>query len=294
MVDLIFGGVAREAYYRAREIQRGLVCRVPTLLTPGTANAKTAKSAGEAETAILHLAPYTLAYPRRNVCPHSTPGCRAGCLNTAGRGQIRGAVFQRAEPPECRLMRLLQHPIHRARIARTRFFWDLRETFLICLAGEIEKTRRRAVRRNVPAAVRLNGTADLPWERFPLPGAESIFHAFPTVQFWDYTKSYRRAVAFAGDPAWPQNYHLTFSYSEKTTPRDLVQMIDKRVSVAVVFAGDLPEFWDSVRVIDGDASDLRWRDPRGCIVGLRAKGKAKNDRSGFVIQDPYASIWERG
>ena len=38
-------------------------------------------------------------------------------------------------------------------------------------------------------------------------------------------------------------------------------------------------------VIDGDASDLRFLDDTpegGCIVGLKAKGAAKKDTSGFV------------
>jgi hypothetical protein len=37
-------------------------------------------------------------------------------------------------------------------------------------------------------------------------------------------------------------------------------------------------------VIDGDLSDLRFLDPSGgVIVGLKAKGKAKKDLSGFVL-----------
>ena len=37
-------------------------------------------------------------------------------------------------------------------------------------------------------------------------------------------------------------------------------------------------------MIDGDVSDVRFNDPKGVIVGLRAKGDAKKDTSGFVIQ----------
>jgi hypothetical protein len=35
-------------------------------------------------------------------------------------------------------------------------------------------------------------------------------------------------------------------------------------------------------VFNGDESDLRFLDPKGVIVGLYAKGKAKKDTSGFV------------
>jgi hypothetical protein len=35
-------------------------------------------------------------------------------------------------------------------------------------------------------------------------------------------------------------------------------------------------------VFNGDESDLRFLDPKGVIVGLYAKGKAKKDNTGFV------------
>jgi hypothetical protein len=35
-------------------------------------------------------------------------------------------------------------------------------------------------------------------------------------------------------------------------------------------------------VVDGDADDLRFLDGRGVVVGLKAKGPAKKDTSGFV------------
>ncbi len=34
----------------------------------------------------------------------------------------------------------------------------------------------------------------------------------------------------------------------------------------------------------GDKTDLRFTDPKGVIVGLYAKGKAKQDASGFVVR----------
>jgi hypothetical protein len=35
--------------------------------------------------------------------------------------------------------------------------------------------------------------------------------------------------------------------------------------------------------VDGDKDDLRFLDPQGVIVGLKAKGDAKHDDTGFVI-----------
>jgi hypothetical protein len=37
-------------------------------------------------------------------------------------------------------------------------------------------------------------------------------------------------------------------------------------------------------VINGDASDVRFNDDAGVIVGLLAKGDAKTDHSGFVCR----------
>lgn len=44
----------------------------------------------------------------------------------------------------------------------------------------------------------------------------------------------------------------------------------------------LPATYNGIPVIDGDVSDFRPVDPSGVIVGLRAKGAAIHDSSGFV------------
>ena len=46
----------------------------------------------------------------------------------------------------------------------------------------------------------------------------------------------------------------------------------------------LPETFKGLEVIDGDTHDMRFLDEPNKVVGLRAKGKAKTDDSGFVIQ----------
>ena len=40
-------------------------------------------------------------------------------------------------------------------------------------------------------------------------------------------------------------------------------------------------YWETT-VFNGDESDLRFLDPKGVIVGLYMKGKAKKDNTGFV------------
>ena len=59
-------------------------------------------------------------------------------------------------------------------------------------------------------------------------------------------------------------------------------------NVAVVFRDKIPKSYKGYEVIDGDDSDLRFLDKfksweTGGIVGLKAKGPAKKDKSGFVV-----------
>jgi hypothetical protein len=122
--------------------------------------------------------------------------------------------------------------------------------------------------------VRLNGTSDIRWER----EAPEVFAEFPSVQFYDYTKIPTRRDL-------PANYHLTFSYSGANERyREFWRAaVDAGLNVAVVFRKDLPDTFLGLPVVNGDESDIRPYDPTGVIVGLKAKGKAKRDVSGFVV-----------
>lgn len=230
-----------------------------SLLTLG--NPKTAK--GEARgylTGVMHLAPHTLS--GYNVCAHASTGCAAACLNTAG----RGGIFKPGETT---------NRIQEARIQRTRFFFQDRDHFERLLAREVESLVRKAQREGLTPAVRLNGTSDLPWERLSFLGEPSIMAAFPDLQFYDYTKVPKRRTL-------PSNYHLTFSLNEANLDVARQELAHGR-NVAVVFRHKpFPDtHWDAP-VVDGDESDLRFLDPNPCVVGLKAKGRAKHDYSGFV------------
>jgi hypothetical protein len=145
------------------------------------------------------------------------------------------------------------------------------------LVDEVSKGIRKAERKNLIPVFRLNGTSDIRWETVAVPVVggpdfRNIFEAFPHTQFYDYTKlANRRNI--------PANYHLTFSRSESndhlsTKKKNSLPTVDRhRFSGGF---GPLP-------VVDGDTTDLRFLDPTGCIVGLRAKGKATKDTSGFVV-----------
>ena len=218
-----------------------------------TANPKALKSQPFGyETFILHLAPANLS--GFNVCQFSSAGCRAGCLNSAGRG-----AFTRTQT---------------ARIRRTKLFFDNPTEFFALLVADIYVGIRLAKKHNLTACFRLNGTSDIPFERITVPGTDkNIFDMFPDVIFYDYSKIPGRIV--------PANYHLTFSRSE-SNENDVTREYLSGRNVAVVFH-KVPETWNGIPVFLGDGSDLRFLDPAGHIVALTAKGKAKKDTSGFVL-----------
>jgi hypothetical protein len=223
-------------------------------------NAKTRK--GEKRGFItygIHLAPSTLS--GFNVCKDATSGCAAACLNTAGRGAMTS--------------------VQKARIEKTHLFFTDKQRFLSLLWQEVASAIKSAEKKGMIPCFRLNLTSDLPWEKIKYNG-QSIFEAFPSVQWYDYTKSESRACMFANGEM-PSNYWLTYSRSEITRDIEVTAMLQSQVNVAVVFADTLPKTWLGFPVIDGDEDDLRFTDKRGVIVGLKAKGRGKVDASGFVI-----------
>lgn len=205
---------------------------------------------------VLHLAPSDLS--GYNTCPMASAGCRAACLNTAG----RGGIFKKGESTNI---------IQKARIAKTRMFFEDRETFMLQLVREVKAAIRQAEKKNMIPCFRLNGTSDIRWEIVPVGGHRNIMEMFPQVQFYDYTKLTNRRNL-------PANYHLTFSRSESND--SVLSTVEQ--NIAVVF-DTLPGVYLGRPVISGDDTDLRFLDPVGVVVGLKAKGKAKRDTSGFTV-----------
>lgn len=161
-----------------------------------------------------------------------------------------------------------------ARIRKTRWFFSNKDEFMGQLKKDIGAVIRKANRENKIPTVRLNGTSDIPWERVKTKDGISIFEHFPDLQFYDYTKRPNRHNL-------PDNYHLTFSLSEDND--DLAKRsLEDGMNVAVVFRNELPEKFWGYPVHDGDETDLRFLDPDGHIIGLKAKGTAKRDDTGFV------------
>lgn len=230
------------------------------LLTPAFANAKTAKSIkfDNYLSSIMHLAPSTVSGVI-NTCPFASEGCKAACLNTAGRGRFDS--------------------IQQARIKKTTRFVKDRANFLNDLYKDHVSLSRKAAKLGKNAVSRLNGTSDLPWHHIKVKDNKTIFQLFPHIQFYDYTKDISRVKALAKNPI--ANYNLTFSCSESNWDQ-CIEALKLGTNVAVVF-DVIPETYQGYEVINGDDHDLRFLDKQGgVIVGLKAKGKAKKDSSGFV------------
>jgi fructose-specific component phosphotransferase system IIB-like protein len=168
--------------------------------------------------------------------------------------------------------------IQGARKARTVFFHNVPQTFLQLLEKDIQRVVNKAHKRGLTPAIRLNGTSDINWSTVRFPNRETIFERFPDVQFYDYTKS----PSILNSSRKVPNWHITFSYSGANDRyRTIAEAQD--ANLAVVFGGAFPETFLGRPVIDGDKNDLRFLDPEGVIVGLKAKGEAKKDTSGFVV-----------
>lgn len=202
---------------------------------------------------ILHLAPADLS--GKETCPKRTSGCTAACLNTAG----RGGMFKRGETTNM---------IQQARIRKTKWFFEDRVSFMLQLERDIRQGIKQATRLGLTPVFRLNGTSDLSWEKY------GIIEKFPQVQFYDYTKVLGRKVSHL------PNYHLTFSAADGNEA-DVARAVREGMNVAVVF-DRVPEQYMGRPVVDADEHDLRFLDPKNTIAGLKAKGRAKKDTTGFV------------
>jgi hypothetical protein len=219
-------------------------------------------------TFILHLAPANLS--GYETCPKRTAGCTSACLNTAG----RGGMFKKGENTNM---------IQQARIRKTKMFFENRQEFMAQLVKDIELGIKQSAKKDLIPVFRLNGTSDLSFEKYEVVRNgklyRNIFSAFADVVFYDYTKVLGRKVSDI------PNYSLTFSAADGND-NDVMKAIAQGYNIATVFGlkktEPMPETYLGLPVFNGDESDLRFLDPKGVIVGLYAKGKAKKDESGFV------------
>jgi hypothetical protein len=188
--------------------------------------------------------------------------CKEPCLDQAGRGAFSSVQL--------------------ARLAKTDWYFNSRDTFMAELVDSVFALIRKAMREDLTPIVRLNGTSDILWEKIPVtyegityPNIMALFH---DVQFYDYTKIVKRTV--------PSNYDLTFSYSGAVEFQKYVDLaIAAKMRIAVVFrtVADIPKSFLGLKVIPGDNSDIRHVEPKNRIVALYAKGPARYDTGPFVV-----------
>ena len=202
----------------------------------------------------LNLAPYNLS--GYQVCPMASAGCAKACLHTAG-----NPIFQKQKDL--------------GRINRTRFYMQDRTEFLNKLYKELKQHQIYCRKNKLIPVARLNTTSDISFE------IHNIFSMFPDIQFYDYTKIPKRVYKYL-NKEYPSNYHLTFSLNE-SNKEDAFSILKSGGNVAIVFRKELPKTYNGYTVVNGDEHDLRFLDPQNIIVGLKAKGKAKTDYSGFVL-----------
>tara|TARA_R100000544_G_C2219305_1_gene56470 strand:- start:193 stop:897 length:705 start_codon:yes stop_codon:yes gene_type:complete len=217
-------------------------------------NAKTVKGQKYGfMTAILYLAPSNQS--GFNVCPQASKGCKKACLYTAGHGAYNS--------------------VKQGRINKTLWYIQERKTFLDKLRKEINAFIKKAKSKGLVPCIRLNGTSDISWEN------TGLIDEFRSIQWYDYTKVYKRALKFVNGTL-PKNYHITYSLNEDNK-KQAFDILKKGGNISVVFRKSLPKKFMGYKIVNADLNDLRFLDGHNIIAGLVAKGKAKNDFSGFVL-----------
>jgi len=252
------------------KISRHHVCDSDTLHTVkrfvgnGTDNAKMAKSDKLQDTYRTFQTSFAPSLSSGfQMCANASDGCINACLDGTG----NGLVFPM---------------IHYARIARTVCLFEAREWTLNKLDNELTNKTKQGKREGFTVAYRGNTFSDYPIE------STGLVDAHGAVQFYDYTAIPKRAGLLR------LNYWTTFSRKENNDS-DCLNVLRSGGNVAVVFASrkgkkqtQLPTHWNRFKVIDGDNTDLRFLDKRGCVVGLKLKAATNNDYqnaidSGFAV-----------
>ena len=233
---------------------------VKNLLSKGSTNSKTAKNS--LETFILYLAPERQNSKGVNLCPKASKGCAAACLYTAGRGKFSN--------------------VKKSRINKTEYYISDKITFINQLSKEIVKIAAKSIKQNKKIAIRLNGTSDQDfisiikkYKNLDLLNGDQ----FKNLVFYDYTAILGKIKKYINT-----NYSLTLSRKEDNE-KEILEALKLGGNVAAVFRDELPTTYKGYAVVNGDSSDLEMLYNKNVILGLKAKGDAKKDKSGFVIDN---------
>jgi len=226
----------------------------------------------------LYLAPANSS--GYEVCPKRNKECTLLCLNESGMNS----------------MNMQGDKINQSRIKKTKLFFEQREFFMRWMIDEIYSAKEKADKLGYKFSVRLNNTSDINPESFYImPGfvlkrkdhtiftkiKQNVLQLFPKTKFYDYTKVYNRTKLLQKY----KNYDLTFSFSGYNI-NECLKALENKVRVAVVFKKVPEKFW-GLKVIDGDAYDMRYYDKKNVIVGLKYK-RVRNKlepKYKFVVQE---------
>ena len=214
----------------------------------------------EARKAFLH------ACSTINTCPFASEGCKAACLFTAGHGSYSNVAD--------------------GRIRRTLLFTFRRDVFTQLVTADLARIKRRADKEGMTMAIRCDGTSDILTRWFL---NSELASEYSDVHVYTYTK--RPLVSYRELLAKHVNFHVTYSLHEGSRSiNQAMEYLAAGYGVAAVFGTKqlvskvVASGYLGFPVIDGDETDARHLDPKGCIVALAAKGKAKRDSTGFVIR----------
>lgn len=214
-------------------------------------------------TYILYLAPHNSS--GYNVCAGASAECISACLNESGHNKIDQKEI-----------------INNARKNKTKLFFENRNFFCGWLFAEIESAKKKALKKGYQFSVRINGTSDINLKLFNFDGI-NILQKFNDVTFYDYTKIINRFEQFKN----VANYDLTYSYSGSNWDTCKSLLSNNLGRVAVVFEGKkLPSKFDGFEVIDADLYDMRYKDAKNVICGLKFKkvrNKIDQQKSNFII-----------
>jgi hypothetical protein len=190
----------------------------------------------------------------RNVCPHSTPGCRGACLVHSGR--------------------LGMAPSIRAMLARNALYSGYNDAFWELVVDEVGRHKRRVERKGARLVVRLDGTSQINI----LEKAPHIVESFPEVIFQDYLKGPYKTGWVA-----PNRYQVA-SATEKDTAVTIKGRGNVVFPVDIKRGDPLPHKFMGRSVVNGDKHDLRFMDDQSNMAVLvRAKGYPEN---------PHGFIWD--
>lgn len=253
------------------------------IMTPEESSAKLSKN--NRPSLVLYMSPVQRNSFGVNTCTNASFGCEMACLDYSG--QKVGQMKQKAA------------------IARTDMFFAHTSEFFERIYRQIIGYHCEKISKGYKQiAIRFNGTSDLPIFTKFMEHCEKHGLKLPPsseIVFYDYTKFANRATTDKQSEMtkWGYRHKVAYSLSEERNKLDSMRIASDVLinggTIAAVFivpkGNPLPTRFTFERdgkkyafpIVDGDASDDLMLDKPNVVLGLRAKQRAKEDKSGFAI-----------